>query len=187
MHHRMCNIFNDLLIIRKRNLLFWLRERKNLVLAGGLSLELTILAVATLVTFLLFFMQEVALYVSGVLIALYLFYLWVSSRAKVGEPELMGPSAIIGGLALGVRRAAIVEFSFLLAVPTMLAATGWDLLKSAPMFSSDQLHLLIIGGTTSFLVALASIRWLLRYIQRHDFAAFGVYRILAALVFWVVV
>ena len=96
-------------------------------------------------------------------------------------------ATIIGGLALGVRRAAIVEFSFLLAVPTMLAATGLDLLKSASTFSADQLHLLIIGGATSFLVALASIRWLLRYIQRHDFTMFGVYRIVAALVFWMVI
>lgn len=96
-------------------------------------------------------------------------------------------ATIVGGLALGVRRAAIVEFSFLLAVPTMLAATGWDLFKSATTFSADQWHLLIIGGATSFLVALASIRWLLRYIQRHDFTMFGVYRIVAALVLWMVI
>jgi len=82
---------------------------------------LTILAVATLVTFLLFFMQEVALYVSGVLIALYLFYLWVSSRAKVGEPELMGPSAIIGNLARG-RQIFVIALLFVYAAAVIFLA-----------------------------------------------------------------
>jgi cation:H+ antiporter len=102
-------------------LLFWLRERKNLALAGGLSLELTILAVATLVTFLLFFMQQVALYVSGVLIALYVFYLWVSSRAATQEPELMGPSAIIGGLARR-RQIFVIAFLFVYAAVVIFMA-----------------------------------------------------------------
>ncbi len=79
-------------------LFFWIRNRRALTLTHGLSLELTILTVATLLSFLLFFMKEVSLYLSAVLIAIYLFYLWASSRASSEEPELFGPSATIGRL-----------------------------------------------------------------------------------------
>jgi len=93
-------------------------------------------------------------------------------------------STIVGGLVLGLRRKTIVEFSFLLAVPTMAAATGYDLLKNASRFSLDQMGFLAVGFVVSFVVALLSIKFLLRYIQTHTFVPFGVYRIaLAAL--WV--
>ncbi len=93
-------------------------------------------------------------------------------------------STIVGGLLLGLKRRTIVEFSFLLAVPTMAAATGYDLLKNAAQFSLDQVQFLAVGFVTSFVVALLSIKFLLRFIQTHTFIAFGVYRIaLAAL--WV--
>ncbi|MDD5712226.1 MAG: undecaprenyl-diphosphate phosphatase [Smithellaceae bacterium] len=93
-------------------------------------------------------------------------------------------STIVGGLLLGLKRRTIVEFSFLLAVPTMAAATGYDLLKNAAQFSLDQVQFLAVGFVTSFVVALLSIKFLLKFIQTHTFIAFGVYRIaLAAL--WV--
>lgn len=93
-------------------------------------------------------------------------------------------ASIVGGLALGIPRAAIVEFSFLLAVPTMLAATGLDLVKNAGAFASADFMLLAVGFIVSFIVALASIRFLLAYIRRYSFIPFGVYRILAALAFF---
>ncbi|MDP2653034.1 MAG: undecaprenyl-diphosphate phosphatase [Candidatus Omnitrophota bacterium] len=93
-------------------------------------------------------------------------------------------ATIIGGLLLGVRRKTIVEFSFLLAVPTMLAATALDLLKNASAFSADQAAFLATGFAASFAVAIFSIKFLLYYIQRNNFILFGVYRIFAALVFW---
>lgn len=95
-------------------------------------------------------------------------------------------ATILGGLFLGVGRKTIVEFSFLLAVPTMLAATGFDLLKSAHAFSSDQTITLAVGFVTSFIVAILSIRFFLRFIQNHTFVAFGIYRIAAALLFWII-
>jgi len=95
-------------------------------------------------------------------------------------------STIVGGLLLGLKRKVIVEFSFLLAVPTMLAATAYDLLKSGSQFSMDQAQFLAVGFVTSFVVALLSIKFLLRYIQTHTFIAFGVYRILLVLV-WVLI
>jgi cation:H+ antiporter len=79
-------------------LFFWIRNRRDLVLARGMSLEFTILTVATILTFLLFFLQEISLILSGVLVALYIFYLWASSRLPSEEPELMGPSAAVGSL-----------------------------------------------------------------------------------------
>ncbi len=92
-------------------------------------------------------------------------------------------ATIIGGLWLGIERKTIVEFSFLLAVPTMAAATGLDLLKSADTFSKDQFGVLAIGFIGSFVFALICIKWLLGYVQKHSFTAFGVYRIAVAAAF----
>ncbi|HLD70635.1 MAG TPA: undecaprenyl-diphosphatase UppP [Negativicutes bacterium] len=96
-------------------------------------------------------------------------------------------ATIVGGLAMGISRQAIVEFSFLLAVPTMAAATGYDLFKSAGSFEVGQFWVLAIGFVVSFLVAMASIVWLLKFVKNHTFIGFGVYRILAALLFWLFV
>jgi undecaprenyl-diphosphatase len=93
-------------------------------------------------------------------------------------------ATILGGLLLGLKRKTIVEFSFLLAVPTMLAATLLDLWKSASVFSLSQWHFLAAGFATSFIVAFLSIRWFLRYIQKHSFIIFGIYRICLALLLW---
>lgn len=96
-------------------------------------------------------------------------------------------STIVGGLLMGINRRTIVDFSFLLAIPTMAAATGYDLLKSYTLFTAADAANLGIGFVVSFVVALLSIRWLLRYIQTHSFQAFGVYRILIAAFFAVLV
>ncbi|MEK6646825.1 MAG: undecaprenyl-diphosphate phosphatase [Candidatus Firestonebacteria bacterium] len=93
-------------------------------------------------------------------------------------------ATIVGGLILGLKRKTIVEFSFLLAIPTMLAASGFDLLKSANAFSWDQLIFLITGFLTSFIVALVSVQFLLYFIKKHNFILFGFYRIILAIVFW---
>ena len=93
-------------------------------------------------------------------------------------------ATIVGGLILGVGRKTIVEFSFLLAIPTMLAATGLDLLKGELSLNGDQLSFFAVGFVTSFFVALLSIKFLLAYIQKNNFILFGVYRILLVLFFW---
>lgn len=92
-------------------------------------------------------------------------------------------ATIVGGLALGLSRSTIVEFSFLLAVPTMIAATGYDLLKNASLFESAQFGLLGAGFLSSFVVAILSIKFLLAYVRTNTFIPFGVYRILLALTF----
>ena len=93
-------------------------------------------------------------------------------------------ATMIGGLILGLKRKTIVEFSFLLAVPTMLAATVLDLMKTAHSFSSSQISLLAIGFICAFVVAIWVIKFLLQFIQNHNFILFGVYRILLAVFFW---
>ena len=92
-------------------------------------------------------------------------------------------STIVGGLLLGVSRVAIVEFSFMLAVPTMAAATLLDLVKSGGTFGGQEVGLLAIGFVTAFVSALFAVKFLLRFIKNHTFIPFGVYRIVIALAF----
>jgi len=92
-------------------------------------------------------------------------------------------ATIVGGLILGLSRTTIVELSFLLAVPTMLAATGYDLLKNASSFEAQQLGVLAAGFIASFVVALLSIKFLLAFVRTHTFIPFGIYRIAVALAF----
>ena len=97
-------------------------------------------------------------------------------------------ATIITGLAVGLPRQAIVEFSFLLAIPTMLGATGYDLFKTNVLtFSALQYQSLILGFIGSFLVSLVVVRWFLQYIQHHNFTIFGLYRVVLALVLWLVI
>lgn len=87
-------------------------------------------------------------------------------------------ASIIGGLMMGIKRKAVVEFSFLLAVPTILAATCYDLLKSSGDLNPDQFGYFALGFLVSFVVALFSIKFLLQFIKRFNFIPFGIYRIL---------
>jgi undecaprenyl-diphosphatase len=96
-------------------------------------------------------------------------------------------ATIIGGLILGIKRKTIVEFSFLLSVPTMVAATGLDLMKSGGHFSMEEFNFLLMGFISSFIVALLSIKWLIHFIKNHTFISFGIYRIIISLFFWFVI
>ncbi len=93
-------------------------------------------------------------------------------------------ATIVGGLLMGINRQTIVKFSFLLAVPTMIAASGLDLVKSGAAFSGADYTILAIGFVVSFAVALFAVKWLLSYIREHTFTIFGWYRVLAALAFY---
>lgn len=92
-------------------------------------------------------------------------------------------STIIGGMLMGLNRKRSAEFSFLLAVPTMLIATSYDLYKSHSQFSTQEFHLLALGFITSFLTALLSVKLFLKFISTHSFLPFGVYRILVGLAY----
>lgn len=96
-------------------------------------------------------------------------------------------ATIIGALFLGTKRKAATEFSFLLAVPTMLAATTLDLVKANFSYNLNEWLLMLIGLIGSFIVALIVVKWFLKYVQTHTFIPFGVYRILASILFYIFV
>lgn len=93
-------------------------------------------------------------------------------------------ATIIGGLLVGLDRKSAVEFSFLLAVPTMLAATSLDLVKSGWSFSGSEWLLLLIGFVGSLITAWISVKFLLHFIKSHNFFSFGIYRIALAILWW---
>lgn len=86
-------------------------------------------------------------------------------------------ATIFGGMFFGLSRKEAVEFSFFLAVPTMAAATGLDLLKNYQTFSADNISFLVVGFVTSFIVAMLAVKWLTRFVASNDFTYFGIYRI----------
>ena len=90
-------------------------------------------------------------------------------------------ATIIGGSLLGISRRTIVEFSFMLAVPTMLAASLYDLLKSHDAIATD-VPALAVGFVVSFLTAILAIKGFLAVIKKRSFAAFGIYRIVLGVV-----
>lgn len=91
-------------------------------------------------------------------------------------------ATIIGGLAQGIKRKAIVEFSFLLAIPTMLAATVYDLYKNSELLTITRLDLWLVGFIASFITAIIAIKFLIKYIEKKGFQAFAWYRIALGLI-----
>jgi len=92
-------------------------------------------------------------------------------------------ATIIGGLLSGLNRRAAVEFSFILAVPTMVVATAYDLYKNAEHFVVEDWSLLGVGFVTAFLFALLAIRFFLAFVTKYNFVPFGIYRIFIGLMF----
>ncbi len=86
-------------------------------------------------------------------------------------------ATIIGALILGVSRVAAAEFTFFLAVPVMFGLSFIKIVKFGFAFSAGELALLLVGSVTAFLVSVLVIRFLMSYIRKHDFTAFGIYRI----------
>ncbi len=86
-------------------------------------------------------------------------------------------STIIGALLVGLSRKASAEFSFLLALPVLAAASGYDLLKHYEEFSGAQLTPLLVGFAVSFIVAYFTMKLFIRFLERFTFVPFGIYRI----------
>lgn len=87
-------------------------------------------------------------------------------------------ATIIGALLVGLNRKASAEFSFLLALPIMMAASGLDLLKHYKDFSNEQLFLLAVGFAVSFVVAYFVIKIFVKFLETFTFVSFGIYRII---------
>src|SRR5437588_12865428 len=91
-------------------------------------------------------------------------------------------ATIIGGMLFGLSRPAATEFSFFLAIPTLLAATGYELVRNRALLVADDLAMIGVGFVVAFISALLVVRWLLRYVSHHDFVPSAWYRIAFGLV-----
>jgi undecaprenyl-diphosphatase len=90
-------------------------------------------------------------------------------------------ATIIGGLFVGLSRKTAAEFSFFLAIPTLTAAAAYDAYKHRTLFTASDVGLFGVGLVAAFVSAFLCVRWLLRYVSRHDFTAFAWYRIVFGL------
>ena len=95
-------------------------------------------------------------------------------------------ATIIGGMLCGLSRGAATEFSFFLAVPTLIAAGGYDLIKHRQEFAAGDAAVLAVGLIVSFIAALICVRWLLRFIATHNFNVFAWYRIVLGVIILIV-
>ena len=91
-------------------------------------------------------------------------------------------ATIIGGLLIGLSRPNAAEFTFYLAIPTMLGASLLKLVKFGFAFTGIELAILLVGMLVSFLVSIVVIKFLMDYIKKHDFKVFGYYRIILGLI-----
>ncbi len=136
-----------------------------------------------------YFYQESSAHVEDVEDITYKQALWIGLAqvfALVPGTSRAG-SSIIGGLLVGLNRKASAEFSFLLALPVLAAASGFDLLKHYKDFTDSNLIALSIGFVISFIVAYVTIKIFLRFLHSFTFVAFGIYRIIfGAVLLWLI-
>jgi len=102
--------------------------------------------------------------------------LWQSLALIPGTSR--SAATIIGGVTMGMSRRLATEYSFFLAIPTLLAATGYELLKSWHLLTGASLPPLLLAAVCSFITALFAVRGFIRYVGSHTFAAFAWYRII---------
>jgi undecaprenyl-diphosphatase len=96
-------------------------------------------------------------------------------------------ATIVGGMFQGLSREDAVEFSFLLAIPTMAAASGYDLLKSSLHWNGSEMMILGVGFIGSFVSALITVKWFIGFVKKNTFIPFAYYRIIAGILFWLIV
>lgn len=119
-------------------------------------------------------------YIKAVLIGFFQSLAMIPGTSRSG-------STIIGGLLLGLDRKTATEFSFLLAVPTMFIATGYEIFKNFNEFSVDNWINIIVGFIVAFISAIFSIKIFLKFVSKHNFIPFGVYRIIIGILFLILV
>lgn len=96
-------------------------------------------------------------------------------------------ATIVSGMLVGLNRKTAVEFSFLLAVPTMAAATGLDLIKNLNTFTRADMLTLIVGFIGAWITAIIVVKAFIQFVKTNSLVSFGIYRIIAAIVFWILV
>lgn len=112
------------------------------------------------------------------------FVIGIAQSVSIVPGVSRAAATIVGALLLGINRQTAVEFSFLLAIPTMAAATGLDLLKNGKSFTGGQIEILLIGFIGAFITALITVKWFIDFVKSHTFIPFAIYRIIAALAFY---
>lgn len=115
------------------------------------------------------------------------FFIGMAQSISVIPGVSRSAATILGAMYTGLNRVAAVEFSFLLAVPTLIAATGLDLVKSRFAFSPDEYLLLAVGFTGSFVTAIIAIKLFLNFVKNNTLIPFGIYRIIVAILYWFIV
>ncbi|NBW00992.1 MAG: undecaprenyl-diphosphate phosphatase [Betaproteobacteria bacterium] len=90
-------------------------------------------------------------------------------------------ATIIGGMMFGLSRKTATEFSFFLAVPTLIAAGGYDLLRNRDLLQLADVPMFVVGLLSAYITALLVIRWLIRWVSQHSFNSFAIYRICAGI------
>lgn len=113
-------------------------------------------------------------------------YLGIIQSLAVVPGVSRSGSLIVGGLLMKIPRVVIIETAFLLAIPTMIAAAGYDMIKTGIIFTSHQWLIIGLGTIVSGFVAYITARWLLDYVRKTSFAIFGWYRIIAGLILIIV-
>ncbi len=93
-------------------------------------------------------------------------------------------ATIIGGMLVGLKRKTAVEFSFLLAIPTMLIATAYEVYKNFESFVYDDVLVILVGFVVSFISSYIAVKWFLGFVQRYSFIPFGFYLIFSGIGFY---
>jgi undecaprenyl-diphosphatase len=93
-------------------------------------------------------------------------------------------STIAGGMLAGASRAAAADFTFIIAIPVMVAATGYEMLKSLDSFTSDMFGFFTIGFVVSFVVALLAVVTFIKFVQKFSLSYFAYYRFIIAALYW---
>jgi len=96
-------------------------------------------------------------------------------------------ATIVGGIFNGLDKKLAIEFSFLLAVPTMFAATGYDLYKTSIEFSGHEIFLLSLGLVVAFITAWIAVKVFLKIVLNYGFKYFGYYRIIIGIIFFILI
>lgn len=106
---------------------------------------------------------------------------WFQVLAMIPGTSRSG-ATIVGALLIGVARPIAAEFTFFLAIPTMVAASGLKLIKFGFHYTGMEILILLVGCAVSFIVSVLAIKFLMGYIKKHDFTVFGYYRIILGVV-----
>lgn len=93
-------------------------------------------------------------------------------------------ATILPSMFFGLSRKEAVEFSFMLAIPTMFAATGYDLFKSAKLLTSSNIEILALGFVVSFITAIIAVKWFIQFVKTNTLIPFAIYRILIAIILY---